>query len=131
MILRKNDRRSIDRLGFTLMEVLVVCAILVILAGTASIAVFKFLEDAKVDKATLDIEALTKAAKTYSIKHGGQTPNGLEDVLPYLDGGSQSNLIDPWGNQYQYEVVPFNGQKTIHIFTKNPETDELIDVLKR
>jgi general secretion pathway protein G len=130
MILRKHERRQIDRMGFTLMEVLVVCAILVIMAGTASIFVFKYLEDAKVDKATLEIQTLTTVGRTYLAKHG-QYPTTLEDLLPYIEGGSPSNLVDPWNNRYQMEVIPINGQQQLHIFTYKPDTQEMIDVLKR
>lgn len=131
MILRKYERRATDRLGFTLMEVLVVVAILVILAGTASIFVMRYLEDAKKDLAQQDIWALDKAAKTYLIRNGGQPPQSLDQVLQYLEGGSTSNLIDPWGNQYGYEIIEFNGQQnTIHIFSQTDGT-EMRDNLKR
>ncbi len=131
MILRRNDRRQEHRLGFTLMEVLVVVAILVILAGTASIAVFQYLKDANKDRAMLDIQALTTATKTYMLRNGGQPPQNLELVLQYHDGGSESNLIDPWNNRYQFEMINFNGQQQVHIFTTNPEDNSMIDVLKR
>src|SRR5262245_54653173 len=131
MILRQADSRRRERLGFTLMEVLVVCAILVILAGTAAIGIFRYLDQANVNKARFDIQALTTAAKTYVTEHGAQPPENLEQVLQYIDGGSESNLIDPWGNRYQYEMISFNGQRTIHIYTTNPDNGEMIDVLKR
>jgi prepilin-type N-terminal cleavage/methylation domain-containing protein len=129
MILRKQTGRPLDRRGFTLMEVLVVVAILVILAGTASIFVFRYLDDAKKDRARFDIQALTQAAKTYMIRNGGTPPDNLGQVLQYIEGGSESNLIDPWNNQYQYQVTDQNGQQTIYIFATAPD-GEVIDVIK-
>lgn len=130
MILRKTTSRPLDRRGFTLMEVLVVVAILVILAGTASIFVFRYLDDAKKDRARMDIQGLTTASKTYMIRNAGQPPENLGLCLQYIEGGSESNLMDPWGQAYQYEVIDVNGQQTIHIFTQTPD-GELIDNIKR
>jgi general secretion pathway protein G len=130
MILRKTASRPLDRRGFTLMEVLVVVAILVILAGTASIFVFRYLDDAKKDRARMDIQGLTTASKTYMIRNGGQPPENLGLCLQYIEGGSESNLMDPWNQAYQYEVIDVNGQQTIHIFTQTPD-GELIDNIKR
>lgn len=130
MILRKQQSRPLDRRGFTLMEVLVVVAILVILAGTASIFVMRYLEDAKKDRARFDIQALTTAAKTYMIRNGGTPPENLDQVLQYIEGSSVSNLIDPWNNRYQYQVnTDQNGQQAIYISATAPD-GEVIDVIK-
>jgi len=128
MILQRLERRSSRRLAFTLMEVLVVAVILVIMAGTASIFVFKYLEDAKKDRAQMDIMTLTTAANTFKMRNGGQPPDNLEQVLPWVSGGSESNLIDPWNNRYQYQVVEINGQQTIMISTTAPDGTPISNV---
>ena len=105
MILQQLERRGARRVAFTLMEVLVVAVILVIMAGTASIFVFRYLEDARKDRAQMDIQTLETAVKTYALRHQGQFPENLEQVLEYIQGASQSNLFDQWGNRYQYQVT--------------------------
>lgn len=120
MILQRLERRGPRRVAFTLMEVLVVAVILVIMAGTASIFVFRYLEDARKDRAQMDIMALEKAAKTYTMRNQGQFPENLEQVLPYIEG-SESNLFDQWGNRYQYQVSEINGQQRIVISTTAPD----------
>ncbi len=130
MILRKDASRPLDRRGFTLMEVLVVVAILVILAGTASIFVFQYLDQAKKDRARLDIQTLSTASKTYMIQNAGTPPDNLQQVLYLVEGGSASNLQDPWGQPYQLEMINVNGQDTVHIFTTCPKDGELIDNIK-
>ena len=48
---QRAENRAVRRAAFTLLEVLIVVAILVILASAASIALFRYLEDAKVGRA--------------------------------------------------------------------------------
>ncbi|MFL5343115.1 MAG: type II secretion system protein GspG [Gemmataceae bacterium] len=114
MIVRKVDRRPSDRLGFTLMEVLVVVAILVILAGTASVFVFRYLETAKQDRVKADVRALTTACQAYKLKYDGY-PESLQQLMQPPDGSrpfmeSAANLVDPWGNPYQYNAQGTNNQ---------------------
>ena len=48
---------------------LIVVAILVILASAASIAYFRYLEDAKVGRAKTDMRAIEQALKKYYTEH--------------------------------------------------------------
>lgn len=103
MVMR--NRRAVDRLGFTLMEVLVVVAILVVLAGTGGVIYMRYLDDAKKDTARMQTQTLGQVVDTYYLKKGDY-PQSLEMLTQSLDGGppylEPSALIDPWGRQYQY-----------------------------
>src|SRR4051812_44639147 len=102
-----RQRRS----AFTLLEVLVVVAILVVLASVASIAVFRYLEEAKNDKATLDMQAMEKAYKSLVLKSGGEVNQSnfqIDMLIPYFDSGANA-LKDPWGNMYQYRFGQSEG----------------------
>jgi len=99
--------RDTTRPGFTLMEVLVVAAILVILAGTGTIVLFRYLEDARVQTAKLGVKNLETAVEGYKLSHGGQLPANLT-VLTQAEAGrpayiEEDGLKDPWGNPYGYE----------------------------
>jgi general secretion pathway protein G len=98
-------RRATRRAGFTLLEVLVVVAILVILAGVASISIFRYMEDAKVGRAKADMQAIEKACKTFYTQHNEwPDPSNLAITIgPLLEQG-QNALIDPWGNPYNVQV---------------------------
>lgn len=110
-MLRSPVRRSHSqrRSAFTLLEVLVVVAILVILAGVSSIYVFRYLEDAKRDKATIEAKQLEKTLKAWMLKNEGTVPQSLNVLIggdgraPMIEGGSAA-LIGPWGNPYQVEM---------------------------
>ncbi|MBA2225485.1 MAG: type II secretion system protein [Thermogemmata sp.] len=102
-----TNRRHHLRGAFTLLEVLIVVAILVILASAASIALFRYLEEAKEGRAQNDMRAIEQALKTYYLKHGEWPPEGeqgLALIAPYLEQGTQG-LISPWGTRYYWQLV--------------------------
>ena len=59
--IRTARRKAARRAAFTLLEVLIVVAILVILASAASISLFRYLEDAKVGRAKTDMRVIEQA----------------------------------------------------------------------
>jgi general secretion pathway protein G len=102
----QRERHAAVRGGFTLMEMLVVVAILVVLAGAAVPIYMKYLDDAKIDRAKMDVQTLTQTCQTYYVKHGDYpasldalTQPPPEGGLPYLEATS---LVDPWNRPYQY-----------------------------
>lgn len=107
MILATPRRRATRRAAFTLLEVLVVVAILVILAGVASISVFRYMDDAKVGRARNDMLAIKKAYETYYTQHG-EWPQNPATVASLLEQGENA-FNSPWGPQvpYSVQVTPF------------------------
>lgn len=106
-----SDRR---RDAFTLMEVLVVVAILVVLAGIG-IGVFYYLDTAKDRVAQVQIRNLETAISAWSISHEGQLPESLSVLTePENDKPaplSVQQLMDPWNRPYVYDAN-----------TRNPRT---------
>jgi general secretion pathway protein G len=100
--------RGTRRAAFTLLEVLIVVAILVILASAASIALFRYLEDAKVGRAKNDMRVIEQAVKTYYLQNG-EWPQQLTLIAPHLEAGQQS-LLDPWHNPYTYDLVTYQDE---------------------
>src|SRR5262245_54252188 len=84
--MRVRTSRAPLRAAFTLMEVLVVVAILVILAGGSFVVVMRYLDDAKIDRARMDIKSLEKVVESYKLRHG-EYPAALA-VLAQPEGGS-------------------------------------------
>ncbi|MCI0680651.1 MAG: type II secretion system protein GspG [Gemmataceae bacterium] len=134
MIVRMNriDIVRRTRPAFTLMEMLIVVAIIVILASLGGYYVIGQYNEAKVSEAKVKARTISKAVDTYYIDHG-EWPTDLTLLLqkselgkgPYLT--NQNEIIDPWGKQYQYDQ---NGQKNIEygsviaipdVFTTTPD----------
>src|SRR5438105_15128529 len=105
MVVRSH--RGEIRGGFTLMEMLVVVAIIVLLAAMAAPIVMGRLEDARKDRARIDSIQWAKAAEMYKLKYGDYPPN-LEALTQRGQDGSDAfmetkHLLDPWGHQYMYQ----------------------------
>jgi general secretion pathway protein G len=106
--MRLRERREVVRTGFTLMEMLVVVAILVVLAGAAVPIYMNYLENAKKDRAKVDVRTLAEACQAFQAQHG-ELPASLEVLTqPQADGQlatlETSSLLDPWFRPYQYQA---------------------------
>ena len=123
MILQPRSRSVSRRFAFTLLEVLVVVAIILVLASVATVAVLNIQEDNKVDMARLNAITLEKAVKMYKVKHPDAAEPTLQDVLPLVDNSDPSKLMDPWNQPYQLGT---NEAGQPYVFTTNPKTGEQI-----
>lgn len=125
-------RRATRRAGFTLLEVLVVVAILVILAGVGVVATTSYLEKARKNQAVLQCKSLENACEAYYMdpQSGGNYPQALGELLNPFGGtagagsplkNGQQDLIDPWGNPYQYtnQYTRPDGSQGVQVFTNS------------
>jgi general secretion pathway protein G len=107
MLLRKRALRK--RGGFTLMEIIVVVAIILILAGAGALIIPSFLADANISRAKMDVKTIEKAVMAYRTNNSGQDPPDLmtltkrqqhDNRAAYMEA---SMLKDPWGNDYSFD----------------------------
>jgi general secretion pathway protein G len=108
MIARQTTRAVSPREGFTLMELLVVVAILVVLAGTGGMIYMAYLDNARRDTARLQVKTtLTQAVEAYNIRYGEYPASLLVLAQMQPDGGKpfleEHGLVDPWGRPYEYD----------------------------
>ncbi len=88
--------------GFTLIELIIVIAIIGTLAAIAVPAYFAYIEKARIAKAIADIRVIEKEIISFRVgSEGGQggSTSGLPDSLADI---GRDNYPDPWGNPYQY-----------------------------
>lgn len=108
---------SVDRRGFTLLELLVVITVIAILASLVSPMVFRNVGDAKQTSARAQIESLGLALEQYRLDNDQfpSTAQGLvalrarpsgEPVPPNWRGPylRKEVPLDPWGRAYVYRA---------------------------
>jgi general secretion pathway protein G len=89
-----KETRTIRVLGFTLVELLVVVAIMSTLAAIAIYHYSILIERTEEIRAKSDIETIAKRIDEFK-QENGRYPDSLAE----LEGGP---FVDPWGNPYQY-----------------------------
>ena len=108
--------------GFTLLEIIVVVAIIAILAAYIAPKVAGRVDDARISKAKSDIRVLESSLELYKLDNfsypsSDQGLNALvnkpsgENTKNWREGGYIKKLNkDPWGNDYQYQFPGSNGE---------------------
>jgi len=127
--------------AFTLIEVLLVIAILVVLGSAAVVGYSKIKERADKDTAAILVSQTAGAVKLYQVHMGTypETDDGLKALItkpddekdaqrwsgPYLEGGKIP--LDPWRNELKYERIDQSGDTTkppFRVFSYGPDGQE-------
>jgi len=112
--------------GFTLLELLVVVAIIGLLAAFVGPRLFGNVSKSEITTAKAQIEAFSRALESYRLDTGKfpETAQGLQVLVnkpadtprwngPYLQ---KEVPLDPWGNPYVYKR-PGNGNRDFEIMS--------------
>ncbi len=117
--------------GFTLLEILVVIAILGLLIGLVAPAALRQLGGARISVAKQSIERLSSVLDLYRLDVGGYptTEQGLAALNsrpastggwngPYLKGDGQA--LDPWGRPYLYRSPAARAGREFDLCSRGP-----------
>lgn len=122
------------RRGFTLLEILVVLAIIGLLAGLAITKVDGIFGGAQASAAQLFVTQTAKTSlMTYRLQTGSypSTAEGLQALVsapagaagkwqgPYVEGGKIP--VDPWGEPYQYAFPGKRNTSGYDLWSKGPD----------
>lgn len=132
--MQKRRRRG----GFTLIEVLIVIAIVLTLSGLVGVALFQRRDEAKVDLTKTDMNTLKSAMQQFYL-HFERYPTTEEGVSVLWDksqlddpeledkwGGYLSAPLekDKWGNEWGYEQLSYNSYR---LWSVGPDGEEDTD----
>lgn len=115
-----TERKTRRDAGFTLLELLVVLAIMGLLAAIVAPQVLKYLGSSRSETAKVQIQNINAALELYHLDVGRYptADEGLKSLVtqpqtaagwngPYLK--KQTALNDPWGQPYLYKVPGAHG----------------------
>lgn len=139
--MRRKYSKKQARSGFTLMELMLVMAILVILIGLVAPRFMGAQEGANISSAQTQIGLFKSSLDMYRLHLNSYptTEQGLAAMIeepadlttpdrwqgPYLDSEIP---IDPWGNEYQYEYPPTRNTKDFpDIWSLGPDGEDGTD----
>jgi general secretion pathway protein G len=99
LAMRRSKRRQA---GMTLIEIMVVITILGLIAAAVTVAVIPKIDQARQERASLDIKTIEGALKLYYAKKGSfpDTSTGLKALVDTQN--LETMPKDPWGHDYVY-----------------------------
>ena len=140
--MRRHKKTRCKRRGFTLMELLLVMAILVILMSLVATRFAGTQKKSNINAAKVQIGLLKQPLEMYSLDMNSyptteqglealtEAPEDLEDKTkwqgPYTDSKVKT---DPWGGEYQYRYPPENdeNQDFPEIWSLGPDGEDNTD----
>lgn len=116
----KNRRRKNS--GFTLLEILLVMAILVVLGSLSTFAILSLQRGAYTKACATEISTMKTACTAYKLQ-AGSYPSTLDDLYAMPSGLTQAQwggpylekavLMDPWRRPYTYSADEVNNRVSI------------------
>ena len=94
---RRAGHRRRSR-GMTLIEILVVLAIIGLIVGGVSVVAFNAFKGAKVDTAANDVIGVQKACEQYLLQKNDKCPKSMQDLK--AAGVVARVQKDPWGEEF-------------------------------
>ena len=101
-----SPRRAIRREpshGFTLLEIMVVIALISLLTTGVAVGALTMLRDSEDKQARTNAVALAAAAEAFIIAHGSDECPTLEEMKREGALSSRSSTEDPWGTSYRID----------------------------
>ena len=129
----ENSKKKSKAAGFTLIEIMIVLAIIGMIFSFVGVNVIKKFKESKIQAAKIQLASYQQALQAYYLAHNNypNTAQGLVSLVHkptvgkipenYPDGGyfGKKELVkDPWGNDYQYECEDY---QNYNLYSMGPD----------
>ena len=111
--------RAVER-GFTLLEIMIVLAIMGLIVTGVSIKVFSQLKKAKTQAARIGVKKIGDAAARFMAGPGAGCPKGIDELI--VQGElSKSDAKDPWGAAYVFRCPGTQDTEGVDVVSWGPD----------
>ena len=117
---RKMEFAGAAERGMTLIEIMVVIAIIGLMMGAVGLAAFEALKKARLKQAKADIHYLKAGIASWAIDRPGETcPKTLQEL--FTERHIQRLPRDPWGQDFLYACPGQTAGEDYEITSKGPD----------
>jgi general secretion pathway protein G len=125
----RGSARAAGR-GFTLLEIMIVLAIMGLIVTGVSIKVFSQLKKAKVQAARLGVKKISDATGRFMAGPGAGCPKGIDELISQGEL-SKNDGKDPWGTAYVFRCPGTQDTDGVDVISWGPDkTDGTADDIK-
>src|SRR5262245_1749413 len=105
--------------GMTLIEIMIVVAIIGMIVGGVGVVAFRQFGKAQIKTAEREVAALQGAVETFMTQNSSNCPGGLQDL--YAQKIITKEPKDPWGQPYQYRCPGEKNTDSVDIWSGGPD----------
>jgi general secretion pathway protein G len=118
----KITRRPRYDHGFSLLEIMVVLAIIGLIVGSVGVMVFNRFKRAQVQTAKTRVGEIASATQQYMLDNANNCPRGIDDLVAqkYLKKG----LKDPWGKDFIFRCPGTKDTDSADVSSAGPDKAE-------
>jgi general secretion pathway protein G len=116
----RRPRRPGVSAGFTLLEIMIVLAIMGLIVTGVSIKVFSQLKKAKTQAARLGVKKVIDASGRFMAGPGSGCPKGIEELIGQGEL-SKTDSKDPWGAPYVFRCPGTQDPEGVDVYSFGPD----------